>query len=160
MFVYSDTFKCMTAEISLMLHINRTFFDRKDFWWCSSQEITGILHKTNAKSWVILYGYHDYSHSSDGQNTECTLFTLIKHTNFDIKDTACLNMVHILQHRTSLQITVNTTYNGQCSGKEPLRSHGRQIWQIDKAVHTTTSSSEWREEWVRGRMDPSPWSIR
>jgi len=156
MFVYRDKLKCMTAEISLMLHLNGTFFNRQDIWWCLSQEITGIVDETDTKSWVILYDYHDYSQFSDGQNTEFAMFTLIKRTNLDIKDTPCLHMVHILQHPTFLTITVNMKYNCRCSEKEPFPSPSRPIWQIDKAVHMTTSSSEWREGRVGGRNGRSP----
>jgi len=155
----SDKLKCTTADISLMLDINRKFSDRKDVGWRLSHEITGKVHETHAKSRVILYRYHDYSQFSDGQNTEFALFTLIKGTNLDIQDAACLHMVHTLQNPTSLPITVNTKYNGQCCGKDPFPSSGRQIWLIDKAVHPKTSSTGWREERVGDRKGPSPRSI-
>jgi len=32
MFAYRDKLKFTTAEISLMLHIDRIFFDEKDVW--------------------------------------------------------------------------------------------------------------------------------
>jgi len=54
---------------------------------------------------------------------------------------------------------VNKRYNGQCSEIKPFATHMGQIWQINKAFHTTTSSGEQRQEWFRGRKGPSFWSI-
>jgi len=159
MFDYKDKLMCTTAKILLMLHINRTFLHGKDVWWCWYQGITGIVHGTDAKNRAVLYGYHDYSQFSDSQNAEFALFTLIKCTHLDIQDAASLHMVHILQHPTSLPITVNTKYNGQCSKTGSFPSPRRQIWQISNALHMTTSSSESREVRVGGRKGPSPWSI-
>ena len=45
-----------TADISLLIDITRTFFDGKDFWWCLSQVIAGILHESHAHNQVIIYG--------------------------------------------------------------------------------------------------------
>ena len=159
MLVCRHQLKCTTAESWLLLHVNRRFFDRKDGWWWLSQEITMIIDGTDVKNWVILYLYYDYSPFSDGQNTEFSLFKVIKHTNLDMKDATCLDMVHILQHPTSLPITVNNKYNGQHYKKEAFSTSSRQIWQMDKAVHTTTSSRKWSEEGVGGREGSSPGSI-
>jgi len=54
---------------------------------------------------------------------------------------------------------VSTQYNVQCSEIELFSSVGWQIWQIGKAVHLLTSSSEWRQERFRGRTSPSSGSI-
>jgi len=54
---------------------------------------------------------------------------------------------------------VNTRYNGQFSEKALFASSSRQIQQIDKAVHTSTSSSEPRQERLGGRNGPSVGSI-
>ena len=54
---------------------------------------------------------------------------------------------------------VNTRYNGLCSVKESFATSGRQIWQIDKALNTTTASRKWWQEWLAGRKCPSIGSI-
>ena len=54
-----------------------------------------------AENRVMLYGYNYDSNFSDRQNAEIGWILLIKHTNGDIKDAACLHIVHILQHSTS-----------------------------------------------------------
>jgi len=54
---------------------------------------------------------------------------------------------------------VYTWHNGQCSEKELSSTSGRQILQIDRAVHTTTSSCEWRWQTIGGRNSPSVGSI-
>jgi len=53
----------------------------------------------------------------------------------------------------------NTKYNGQCSKKEPFATTSRQIRQIGKALHTTISSSQKRQEWLGSRTGPSPWNF-
>jgi len=55
-----------------------------------------------------MYGKHDYSQWSDSQNADSALFKLIKPTNVDIKDAACLYMVYIWQHPTSRPTTRST----------------------------------------------------
>jgi len=54
---------------------------------------------------------------------------------------------------------VNTKYNGQCSEKETFATTGSQIWQIDKVLNTTTSSSEERQERLGSGTGLSPWSV-
>jgi len=54
---------------------------------------------------------------------------------------------------------VNTWNNGQCSEKRLVSTSFGQIWQTDKAVHTTTSSSEWKQARLGGRNGPSGGSI-
>jgi hypothetical protein len=54
---------------------------------------------------------------------------------------------------------VHENYNGRCSETELFATSGGQIWPINKAVNPTTSSSEWRQEQLGGRENPSPWSI-
>ena len=101
LFVYKYTLRWTTADISCCIYINRTFFDGKDVWWCLSQEIAGILHESHANHQVIMYCQHDYSQWSNSQNADFALLKLIKPTNLDIKDAACLQAVHFLQHPTS-----------------------------------------------------------
>ena len=50
---------------------------------------------------------------------------------------------------------VNTWYNGQCSKQEHSSSSGWQIQQMDNAIHSPRSSSEWRPERLGGRKGPS-----
>jgi len=54
---------------------------------------------------------------------------------------------------------VNTKYNGQSSEKEPFATSNRQICQIDKSIHTITSSAESSEDWHGGGNGPSIRSI-
>jgi len=56
----------------------------------------------------MLYGQHYYSNVRDSQNADCGLFKLITRTNRDIKDPACLHIIHTLQHPTSHQTTQST----------------------------------------------------
>jgi len=54
---------------------------------------------------------------------------------------------------------VSTWYNGQCSENTPLATSGRQRQQIDQEIHTMTSWSESRQEWLGGRQGLSIGSI-
>jgi hypothetical protein len=108
LFVCRDTLRCTTADIACLIDIKRKFCDRKVVWWCLSQHIAGILHETYADYHVITYDYYYYSYWNDGQNADFALFELIKRTNLDIKDWACLHVVHILQHPTSRPTTRST----------------------------------------------------
>jgi len=54
---------------------------------------------------------------------------------------------------------VNKNYNGQCSEQELITISRGQIWQIDKVIHTTTSSSECRQGRLGSKQSPSPWGI-
>ena len=63
--------------------------------------IHGILHGTDAKYHVMMYGLHYYSKCNDGQNADFALFKSINRTNLDIKDAACLYVVHIFHLPTS-----------------------------------------------------------
>jgi len=67
-----------------------------DIWWCLSQDIASIIHESHANDHVLMYGKHDYFQWSDSQNVKFGLFKLIKPTNLDIKDAACLHVVHIM----------------------------------------------------------------
>ena len=98
----------MTAEIWWLTDINRKFFERKDIWWCLSHEIPSMLGETEAKHQVIVNDWHYYSNFSGSQNADFALFKLIKCTNHDTKDTACLLIVHIFQHWTSHPSTNST----------------------------------------------------
>jgi len=55
-FVYQDELRCKTAGISGCSDRNMTFFEGKDVFWCSSKNIPGILHETDSKHHVMLYG--------------------------------------------------------------------------------------------------------
>ena len=53
--VYRDTSRWTIADISCLIDIKRTFFHGKDFWWCLSEDIAGILHESHANYQVIMY---------------------------------------------------------------------------------------------------------
>jgi len=55
-----------------------------------------------------MYDWHDYSQWHDGQTSDFALFQTMKPTNLDIKDAACLYVVHILQHPTCCPTTRST----------------------------------------------------
>jgi hypothetical protein len=55
LFVYSDTLRWTTGDISCLIDINRTFFKRKDVCWCLSQDIAVILQEPHANYQVIIY---------------------------------------------------------------------------------------------------------
>jgi len=63
------------------------------------------------------------SRSSTGQNSDFALFELIKRTNLDVKDSACLLVVNILQQTTSRPTTSskhNTMVNTPKKNFSPL----------------------------------------
>jgi hypothetical protein len=105
---FRDSLKWATADISCLIDIERKFLDRKNIWWCLSQQIAGILHDIQTKYLVMTYGYWYYSKWNDSQNTDFTLFLLINGMNLDIKDSACLYVIHRLQHPTSHLTTRST----------------------------------------------------
>jgi len=47
---------------------------------------------------------------------------------------------------------VNTTYNGECFEKDIFSTTGGQKRQIDQAVHTMISSSEWTQVQLGSRQ--------
>jgi len=108
LFVCSDILWWTTADISFLIDIKWTFFNGNEVWWSLSQDIAGILRESHAKHQVLMHGSHDYSQWSDGQHTDLSLFQLMKPTNHEIQDTACLHVVHILQHPTSRPTTRST----------------------------------------------------
>ena len=73
-----------------------------------SQAIPEIVYETDAKHHVMMYGLHCYSQCSGGQNADFALFKSTKCTNFNIKETPCLYVVHVLQHPTSCPSTLPT----------------------------------------------------
>jgi len=73
-FVCRDVLWWTTAVISCLIYIKMTCFDGKDVWWSLSQDIAGILPKSQANQQVLLYDQHDCSQSSDGQNADFALF--------------------------------------------------------------------------------------
>jgi len=105
LFVCRNTLKWTTADISCLIDIKSKCWDEKDVWWCLSQHIAGILHETHANYHIMMYGSGYYSEWHDGQNADFALFQLIKRTNPDIQDAACLHVVHMLQHPTSRPTT-------------------------------------------------------
>jgi len=76
-------------------------FEGKDVCWCLSQLIPGIWHENDANNHVMLYGKRHSSWFIDIQAGDFALFKMSKRTNFDIKDAACLHIVHNLRHPTS-----------------------------------------------------------
>jgi len=54
---------------------------------------------------------------------------------------------------------VDTRYNGRCSESELFSAPGGQIQQIDQAIYTPTSTSEWRQVWLGGRKNQIVGSI-
>jgi len=103
--VSRDKLWWMIADISFLIDIKMTFFDGIDDWWCLSQDIAGILHESHTNHQFLMYCWHDYSQWSDNQNADFALFWLMKPPNLDIKDAACLHVVHILYHPTSRPTT-------------------------------------------------------
>jgi len=59
---------------------------------------------------------------------------------------------YLVTSNISPNIKVNTNYNGYCSEKEVFPTTHWQIYQINKAIHTTKSSSEWRRVQHQSRM--------
>jgi hypothetical protein len=64
-----------------------------------SQEFPRTLPGTDTKHHEIMYGSHCYSRCSIGNNAEYAWLTSIKCTNFNLKDAACLHVVHICNIR-------------------------------------------------------------
>jgi len=50
---------------------------------------------------------------------------------------------------------VNANYNGQYSEEELFATFRGQIWEINKVVHPTSSSSAWMQEWLGSRNCPT-----
>jgi len=99
--VYREQSRCMASKIAWLSDINITLFEGQDVCWCLSQINPGILHETDANNQVMLYCLPSYSQCIDSQKADFALFKVIKHTNLDINEAACLHIVHILQHQTS-----------------------------------------------------------
>jgi hypothetical protein len=55
LYVYRDTLRRTTADISCLIDIERTFFNGKKVCWSVSQDIAGILHESHANYEVIMY---------------------------------------------------------------------------------------------------------
>jgi hypothetical protein len=71
--------------------------------------IPGYLNEIHAKIQVVMNGLDYYSGCSDSQNGDLALFKLIKQTNINRKDAACLCVV-ITQHPAS-HPSINSTHN-------------------------------------------------
>ena len=130
--VYRDTSWWTTADISCLIDMKRTFFDGEDVWRYLLQDIAWMLSESHANHQVIMDSLHDHSHWSDGQNADFALFKLIKPTNLDIKDAACLHVVHILQHPASHQTTRSTQDKMVNAPKRPFHHSqwpNRAHWQ-------------------------------
>jgi hypothetical protein len=78
----------------------------------------------------------------DSEKSGFGLFKMSKRTNLDIKDAACLHIVHILQHPSSRPTKSMQTTIVNALEKELFTDSGGQIQQIDKAFTPTTSLSE------------------
>jgi len=148
MLVYRHKLWWMTAAISCLKEIKRIFFDGKDVWWCLSQYIPGILHETDTNHQVMMCGLHYNSKCSDNPKADFVLFKLMKCTNLDIKDTAYLHVVHILQHPTSHPTTKSTRHamvNDPKKNFPPLpagkygKSTNRSTRQHHQANHSKSS---------------------
>ena len=123
--VYRDTWRWTTADISCLTDIKRSFFDGKNIWWCFSQDIAGIFPESLANYQVIMYYWRDYYQWIDSQNADLALFELIKPTNLDTVDAACLYVVHFLQHPTSRPMTrstQDTMVNAPKKNRSPLEA--------------------------------------
>jgi len=167
LFVCRDILKWTTADISCLIDIKRTFYDGKVVWWCFSQHIARILHETEANYHVITYNWHHYSKSNHSPNADCALFKLIKCTNLDIQDSACLHVVHILQHPTSrptTRSTQNTMVNARRKNFSPPPA-GKYRKSTEKSTpqchHANKGKSGFEAERVRvfGALR-SLWSIK
>jgi len=87
----------------------RNLFNGKDVWWCLFQRIPGIIHETDTKNQVMFMVSITFPNLVIIETPQhFALFKLIKRTNLDIKDTACLHEVHMLQHQTSCPTTKST----------------------------------------------------
>jgi len=128
-FVCRDTLKWMTADISCLIHIKRKLFDGNVIWWCLSQHISGILRQTHTTHQVMTYSRHCYSEGNDGHDIYFALLELMKCTNLDTKDSACLHVVHILQHPTSCP-TIRSTHDTMVNA---LIKNLLQFWQAHMA---------------------------
>ena len=53
--VYRDILRWMTADISCLIDMKKSFFDGKNVWWCFYQHIAGIFHESHAHFQVIMY---------------------------------------------------------------------------------------------------------
>jgi len=139
-FVWRDRLEWMTADISCMIHIKRKFFEGKVVWWCLSQHIAGISHERQATYEDIMYDERYYSDWNDGQNADFALFELIKRTNLDIKDSACLHVVRKLQHPTS-RPTTRSTYKMMIKAPKtnlsplPARKYGKSTKKSPYLCH-------------------------
>jgi len=100
--------KRTTTEILSFSDTNRIFFNGKDIWWCLSQEIPRIIHRTDPEHHLMMYGSQCYSQCGDDQNQDLALFKSIKCTNRKIQDAACLYAVHLVPHLTSHPPTKST----------------------------------------------------
>ena len=96
-----------------------------------------------------------------------TLFKLIKHTNLDMKDVACLYVVHILQHQTSCPSTKSTEYTIVIASKQhclplPLGKYGKLTNHSTSWCHQVNEgNSSLEAEQVRGRRTlRSVWSLK
>ena len=55
LFVYRDILSWMTADISCLINIKRTFRNGKDVWWCLSPDIARMLTESHANYRVPMY---------------------------------------------------------------------------------------------------------
>ena len=132
LFVISDKSLCTIARIAKLSHNNRILFEGKDTWCSLSQMIFGILHETDTTNQVVLYSSLIDSWFIDSWDGDCHLFMMSKRTNLDIKDTACLHIVHNFQHPISCPRT-KSMQNTMIKAPEKIIS---SLWlgKLDKST--------------------------
>jgi steroid 5-alpha reductase family enzyme len=140
----------MIAEISCFIPIHRTFFNRKGIWWCLSEDTPWIIHEIHTNHQLMIYGWHYFSQFIHSQSSDYAWLKLIQHIYLDIKHSACLHVVYIMQYATfrpttiSIQETIVNAPKKKCSQLLVAtynKSTKGSTWQV--------SSSKWRPEWLR-----------
>jgi len=144
--VNRDKLRCTSAAIPWVSDMNRTLFEGKEVCWCLAQIIPRILQETDANNQVMLYGSSNYSQFIDSQKCDFGLFKMIKRTNLDIKDAACLHIVHIMQHPTSCPTTKST----QTTLVNTPKNHVSPL-PAGKHSKLTKRSTQWRHQTNDGK---------
>jgi len=146
LYVCRDTLMWTTADISCCIDVNWKLFDGKVIWWCLFQHNARISHETQANHHVMTYRWYYYSQCDDNQSADFAVLELIKCTNLDIKDSACLHVVHLLQHSTSrpaTRSTDDTVVNALKKNSSPLLA--------GKYGKSTKQSTSWNHQQNQGK---------
>jgi hypothetical protein len=117
----------------------------------------GVLNALSANDHIILYGQRNHFQFIGSQKADFPWFKMITRSNLYIRDAACLQIVHILQQPTSCpkpKSKPTTMVNTLKKNYLPPPAG-----EMEKAVHTTLSSSEGMPEQLRTRLHPSPRGI-